>query len=164
MITCLLVYLLRILLCAGVLVKARSLSFGCQPSIVLGAQASHLLPERASGPHSQGNEAILSARLYAICGSRPAPARGALVCLQDSTYQEVEADANGRCKSTVFSGFWLDASALLRRDVRQVMTTLQRAIETPEHAAFVQRLQAGTPQRLVGQVAMGWSFCSGVLS
>ena len=62
--------------------------------------------------------------------------------LQDGTYREVEADAHGLFKSTVFPGLWLDASALLRRDVRQVMATLQHGMETPEHAAFVQQLQA----------------------
>jgi len=62
--------------------------------------------------------------------------------LQDGTYREVEADASGMFKSTVFPGLWLDASALLRRDVRQVMATLQHGLETPEHAAFVQQLQA----------------------
>jgi len=62
--------------------------------------------------------------------------------LQNGTYREVEADAPGLFKSTVFTGLWLDASALLRRDVRQVMVTLQHGIETPEHAAFVQQLQA----------------------
>jgi Uma2 family endonuclease len=62
--------------------------------------------------------------------------------LQDGTYREIEADAQGLFKSTVFPGLWLDAPALLRRDVRQVMTTLQRGIETPEHTAFVQQLQA----------------------
>src|SRR5919109_4023307 len=43
--------------------------------------------------------------------------------LQDGAYREVEADAHGLCKSTVFPGLWLDAPALLRRDVRQVMAT-----------------------------------------
>jgi Uma2 family endonuclease len=62
--------------------------------------------------------------------------------LQDGTYREVEADAGGLFKSIVFPGLWLDAPALLRRDGRQVMATLQHGIETPEHAAFVQHLQA----------------------
>jgi len=61
---------------------------------------------------------------------------------QDGTYQEVEAGASGLFKSTVFPGLWLDAPALLRRDVRQVMATLQHGIETPEHATFIQQLQA----------------------
>jgi Uma2 family endonuclease len=62
--------------------------------------------------------------------------------LQAGTYREVEADASGMFKSTVFPGLWLDTSALLQRDVRQVMATLQHGLETPEHAAFVQQLQA----------------------
>jgi len=61
---------------------------------------------------------------------------------EDGTYREVEVDTNGLFKSTVFPGLWLDAPALLRRDVRQVMATLQQGIETPEHAAFMQQLQA----------------------
>jgi len=62
--------------------------------------------------------------------------------LQDGTYREVEADAHGIFKSSVFPGLWLDAPALLRLDGRQVMATLQHGIETPEHAVFVQQLQA----------------------
>jgi len=62
--------------------------------------------------------------------------------LQDGTYREGEADVHGWFKSAVFPGLWLDASALLRLDVRQVMATLQHGIETPEHAVFVQQLQA----------------------
>ena len=71
--------------------------------------------------------------------------RQRVVCwfvLQDDTDCEVQADAPGLFKSTVFSGLWLDALALLRRDVRQVMATLQHGIETLEHAAFVQQLRA----------------------
>jgi Uma2 family endonuclease len=62
--------------------------------------------------------------------------------LQDATYRDMEADASGMFKASVFPGLWLDAPALLRRDGRQVMATLQHGIETPEHAAFVQQLQA----------------------
>src|SRR6266446_3789643 len=62
--------------------------------------------------------------------------------LQDDTYRDMEADASGIFKSSVFPGLWLDAPALLRRDGRQVMATLQQGLETPEHAAFVQQLQA----------------------
>ena len=63
--------------------------------------------------------------------------------LQDGTYQEVAADASGIFTSTIFPGLWLDAPALLQRDGHQLMATLQRGIETPQHAAFGQQLQAG---------------------
>src|SRR5262249_37675735 len=62
--------------------------------------------------------------------------------LQDGTYRDMEADTSGMFKSSVFPGLWLDAPALLRRDGRQLMATLQHGIETPEHAAFIQQLQA----------------------
>jgi len=62
--------------------------------------------------------------------------------LQDGTYREGEAEAHGLFKSTVFPGLWLDAPALLQGNGRQVMATLQHGIETLEHAAFVQQLQA----------------------
>ena len=62
--------------------------------------------------------------------------------LQDGVYREVEADVRGMFKSTVFPGLWLEAPALLRLDVRQVMNTLQQGLETLEHAVFVQQLQA----------------------
>ena len=61
--------------------------------------------------------------------------------LQDGTYRDMEADASGMFKSTVFPGLWLNVPALLRLDIRQVMATLQHGIETPEHTAFVQQLQ-----------------------
>jgi len=61
--------------------------------------------------------------------------------LQGGTYREVEADASGIFKSTVFPGLWLNAPALLRLDGRQVMATLQQGLETPEHVAFVLQLQ-----------------------
>jgi Uma2 family endonuclease len=62
--------------------------------------------------------------------------------LQDGTYREVEADARGLFTSSVFPVLWLDAPALLRRDGRQVMATLAQGLDTPEHAAFIQQLQA----------------------
>ncbi len=61
--------------------------------------------------------------------------------LQDGTYREVEADARGLCTSAVFPGPWLEAPALLRLDIRQVMAVLQQGLATPEHAAFAQQLQ-----------------------
>ena len=62
--------------------------------------------------------------------------------LQDGTYRDMEADAHGLCKSSVFPGLWLDAPALLQGDGRQVMATLRQGLETPEYATFVHQLQA----------------------
>jgi Uma2 family endonuclease len=62
--------------------------------------------------------------------------------LQDGTYQELSADADGIFRSRVFPGLWLHANALLQRDGATVMDVLRQGLATPEHTAFVQRLQA----------------------
>jgi Uma2 family endonuclease len=62
--------------------------------------------------------------------------------LQAGTYQDMAADPDGIFRSRVFPGLWLHADALLRLDGVQVMEVLQQGLATPEHAAFVQQLQA----------------------
>jgi len=62
--------------------------------------------------------------------------------LQHGTYQDMTTEADGIYRSNVFPGLWLHADALLRLDGVQVMQTLQQGLATPEHAAFVQHLQA----------------------
>ena len=61
--------------------------------------------------------------------------------LQDGTYQEIFADADGIFRSRAFPGLWLHANALLQLDGVTVMDVLRQGLVTPEHAAFVQRLQ-----------------------
>jgi Uma2 family endonuclease len=61
---------------------------------------------------------------------------------QDGTYHDIVADADGILRSRVFPGLWLHANALLQRDGATVMEVLQQGLATPEHATFVQRLQA----------------------
>jgi hypothetical protein len=48
--------------------------------------------------------------------------------------------ADGIFRSEAFPGLWLEAAAMLGGDLKQVLATLQRGLATPEHAAFVQRL------------------------
>jgi Uma2 family endonuclease len=61
--------------------------------------------------------------------------------LQDGTYQELSADADGIFRSRVFPGLWLHANALLQLDGVTVMDVLRQGLATPEHAAFVQWLR-----------------------
>ena len=61
--------------------------------------------------------------------------------LQDGTYQELSADADGIFRSRVFAGLWLHANALLQLDGVTVMDVLRQGLATPEHAAFVQWLR-----------------------
>lgn len=62
--------------------------------------------------------------------------------LSDGAYQLVDPDHDGLLKSTQFPGLWLDAAALLRGDMKRVMSVLQVGLDSPEHAAFAQRLAA----------------------
>src|SRR5262249_1362295 len=48
---------------------------------------------------------------------------------------------NRAFRSEVFPGLWLDPAALNRGDSAAVMQVLQQGLASPEHAAFVARLQ-----------------------
>jgi hypothetical protein len=51
------------------------------------------------------------------------------------------AGPDGILRSEVLPGLWLDPGALCRGDVQQVHQVLQAGLASPEHAAFVARLQ-----------------------
>lgn len=55
--------------------------------------------------------------------------------------QEFPADADGIVRPRTFPGLWLDVTAVLGKDVNQVVVTLQRGLAAPEHAAFVEQLR-----------------------
>ena len=57
--------------------------------------------------------------------------------LSEGEYQEIAPDADGLVKSRVFPGLWLDTTALLRGDMKAVLTAVRRGIDSPEHGAFV---------------------------
>lgn len=62
--------------------------------------------------------------------------------LCDGRYDPLAADpADGLLKSAVFSGLWLDASALLRGDLPAAFAAVDLGTATPEHAAFVAQLK-----------------------
>jgi Uma2 family endonuclease len=56
--------------------------------------------------------------------------------LREGEYAEIAPDAAGRLKSGVFPGLWLDSKALLSGDIRSVLGTLRRGLDSPEHGAF----------------------------
>jgi Uma2 family endonuclease len=61
--------------------------------------------------------------------------------LREGRYEGLTPDAAGCYRSEVFPGLWLDPAALLQGDLARVMAILQQGLATPEHAAFVQRLE-----------------------
>jgi Uma2 family endonuclease len=62
--------------------------------------------------------------------------------LQESDFVRLQPDAGGLLRSAVFPGLWLDPAALLSSDMVTVLKRLHDGIATPEHAAFVAKLQA----------------------
>jgi Uma2 family endonuclease len=63
--------------------------------------------------------------------------------LHEGTYRRLEPDPAGTLRSAVFPGLWLAVPALLARDLAAVLSALQAGLASPEHAAFVARLNAG---------------------
>ena len=60
--------------------------------------------------------------------------------LKGSTYERVVA-TDGVFRSETFPGLWLHAEALVSGDLATLLRVLQQGLATPEHAAFVARLQ-----------------------
>jgi Uma2 family endonuclease len=60
--------------------------------------------------------------------------------LRQGQYERLAPGADGILRSEVFPGLWLDADALVRGDMARVLTVGQQGIASPEHAAFVARL------------------------
>jgi hypothetical protein len=64
--------------------------------------------------------------------------------LRAGQYERLPVDANGLLRSEVFPGLWLDAAALIRGELATVLAIVQQGLGSPEHAAFVARLQPPT--------------------
>ena len=62
--------------------------------------------------------------------------------LRDGRYEELPRDAAGLYKSTVFPGLWLEPAAMVRGELAGVLEILRQGLATPEHAAFVDQLEA----------------------
>lgn len=60
--------------------------------------------------------------------------------LRQGEYERLSPDQHGIVRSEVFPGLWLATEALLRGDIAKVLVTVQQGLATPEHAAFVARL------------------------
>jgi hypothetical protein len=61
---------------------------------------------------------------------------------QHGRFERPQPDAAGIFKSSLFPGLWLDAEALIRLDLLRVLQVLAQGTASPEHAAFVARLNA----------------------
>lgn len=71
--------------------------------------------------------------------------------LRGSQYERLAPGPDGVYRSDVFPGLWLDAEALIRRDLGRVLDVLQLGLTSDEHARFVELLQKkSTANKLPG--------------
>jgi hypothetical protein len=56
--------------------------------------------------------------------------------------RKLKPDRQGVWKSRIFPGLWVDGPALVAWDMPRIQTTAEQGLATPEHAAFVRKLQA----------------------
>jgi Uma2 family endonuclease len=59
--------------------------------------------------------------------------------LKDSQYERVVAE-DGIFRSEIFQGLWLDSKAMIEGRLSDVLTLLQKGMDSEEHAAFVAEL------------------------
>ena len=64
--------------------------------------------------------------------------------LREEQFERMQPTETGHYRSEVFPGLWLDPAALLRGDLACVLAVLQQGIASPEHAAFVAKLNAAS--------------------
>lgn len=56
--------------------------------------------------------------------------------LEEDEYRPLALDDEGRLRSTIFPGLWLDVAAVLTSDSAQVLAALNEGLRTAEHAEF----------------------------
>jgi Uma2 family endonuclease len=56
--------------------------------------------------------------------------------------RQIAPDSDGICKSRIFPGLWLAIPALLSQDQNGMGIALRAGLQSPEHAAFVKRLES----------------------
>ncbi|MBD2727257.1 Uma2 family endonuclease [Nostoc sp. FACHB-892] len=61
--------------------------------------------------------------------------------LEQGEYVELATDSNGILRSQIFPGLWLAVAELLAGNMQSVLSILQTGLQSPEHAAFVQKLE-----------------------
>jgi Uma2 family endonuclease len=62
-------------------------------------------------------------------------------CLQEGQYLSLAPDAQGIIRSLVFPGLWLSVPDLCQVNRAELLAELQQGLQTPEHQAFIERLE-----------------------
>lgn len=62
--------------------------------------------------------------------------------LREGVYEPLKPDEQGILRSEIFPGLWLQPAAVWSGDLAAILAVLQEGLASPEHAAFVEQLQA----------------------
>jgi len=62
--------------------------------------------------------------------------------LREEQYVQRSANRSGVLTSAVFPGLWLDTRAILAQNQKRLLGTLQKGLDSPEHAEFVTKLKS----------------------
>lgn len=62
-------------------------------------------------------------------------------------FTELQPGSDGILRSRMFPGLWLDPSAVFDKTTRRLMVVLRQGVASPEHAAFVAKLEARAKKR-----------------
>ncbi|HET6576458.1 MAG TPA: Uma2 family endonuclease [Fimbriiglobus sp.] len=62
-------------------------------------------------------------------------------------FTELKPEPDGVLRSRVFPGLWLDPSAVFDKTTRRLMAVLRQGLASPEHAAFVAKLESRAKKR-----------------
>jgi len=71
--------------------------------------------------------------------------------LAKRTYELCPPARGGVFRSETFPGLWLDGPALWKRDLARLLRTLQRGLQSTEHARFVRVLESKLRQNATGR-------------
>jgi Uma2 family endonuclease len=61
--------------------------------------------------------------------------------LREGVYEQLLADGQAIIRSEIFPGLWLKCDAFWAGDLAQVLAVLQQGFASPEHTAFVEKLE-----------------------
>lgn len=124
---------------------------------------THLEGDFVAGPPELVAEMAISSKAYDLHSKRrdyeaggvqeylvlvQRPAEFHWFALHDGRFESRGPDPDGVHRSTAFPGLWVDCEALLQHNAARLIATLQRGLDTPEHAAFVAELAARGPKDL----------------
>jgi Uma2 family endonuclease len=66
--------------------------------------------------------------------------------LVEGRYELIPADEQGRIRSQVFPGLWLEVAALLAGDLPKLFAAVDEGTATQEHRTFVEKLASAAPR------------------